>query len=190
MIPSLVTAPGSEPLSIAEAKQWIRQDSDDHDALIAGLITACRQAVEAYLGRALITQTWDLLLDRFCNVELPMAPLQSVTSITYTDTAGASQTLSTSVYDVFTYDEHPGWVRLAYDQSWPSTRIVSDAVAIRYVAGFGDAANNVPAAIRNGIKLMVGEYYKNAELTVVGPQVMEIPKHIERMLWSYRVLGF
>lgn len=191
----LVTAPTAEPVTVAEAKSWIRQDSSADDTLIASLIVAARQAVENYLSRALLTQTWDLWLPYFCDLELPKAPLQSVTSITYTDDAGDSQTLATSVYDVFAYQEAPGWVRLAYSQSWPSTRAVADAVKIRFVAGYAAASpigSAVPQAIRHGILILVAEYYENREINVVNnrAQITEIPGHVERLLWPYKVHGF
>lgn len=191
----LVTAPAAEPITLAEAKAWIRQDSSDDDTLVASLVTAIREQVEGYLNRALVTQTWDLWMDAFCDVEIPRAPLQSVTSITYTDDAGASQTLASSVYDVYTYHDAPGQVRLAYSQSWPSTRVVKDAVKIRFVAGYADTSPigaNVPQPIKHGILVTLAEYYENREISVVNnrAQITQLPGHVERLLWPYRVMDF
>ena len=56
MIPLLMTAPAVEPLSLAEAKSWLRVDGADEDQLIQSLITSARLGVEATTNRLLITQ--------------------------------------------------------------------------------------------------------------------------------------
>ena len=66
---TLVTAPASEPVSLAEAKAHLRIEAADDDSLIGALITAARQSAEAHMRRALMSQTWRLSLDRF-----PAAP--------------------------------------------------------------------------------------------------------------------
>jgi hypothetical protein len=61
----LVTAPETEPVSVAEAKAHLRLDADDDDATVAALIQAARQHVEKTCRRGLVTQTWELVLERF-----------------------------------------------------------------------------------------------------------------------------
>ena len=59
----LLTAPAAEPLSVAEAKAFLRVEHDDDDAMIASLIAAARNHVEALTRCGLITQTWRIVLD-------------------------------------------------------------------------------------------------------------------------------
>ena len=61
----LTTPPAIEPLSLDDAKAQIRVDDDYSDSLITALISAVRRDVEAFLGRAMITQTWMMVLDEF-----------------------------------------------------------------------------------------------------------------------------
>src|SRR5690242_18760477 len=58
----LIAGPGEEPVSLAEAKAFARIDGSDEDALVGALIAAARLHVESLTGRALITQTWRLVL--------------------------------------------------------------------------------------------------------------------------------
>ena len=93
----LVTAATENPVSIDEAKLHLKLDDETaDDSLVNGLIDACVEQAEAFLGRALCSQTWDLVLDGFPanRIELSLPPLQSVTSIKYRDTAYAEQTLA------------------------------------------------------------------------------------------------
>ena len=147
----VVTTVETEPVTLAEARLQCKVDSDDatHDALITGLITAAREFAEHYTGRALAQQTLEGALDCFpdCDyIDLPMPPVTSVTSIKYTDTAGAEQTLSASAYARSTYGLG-NRVNLAANSTWPSTQDVADAVRVLFVTGYTTAPKAVKAAI-------------------------------------------
>ncbi len=78
----LITAPAAEPITLAKAKNHLKVDSNDENALITALITAARQLGERETKRAFITQTWKLYLDESpSEIEIPKPPLQSVESI-------------------------------------------------------------------------------------------------------------
>lgn len=131
-------APTAEPISLAQAKRQLRVDGTDDDTFIAGLITAARSYVENYCSSQLVVATFQQKLDQFpCGdtISLNYPPLLDVTSITYVDTAGATQTLATTVYSVLT-TEKPGKIKLKYGQSWPSIRSQPDAVTITFRAGY------------------------------------------------------
>lgn len=63
----LVTAPGVEPVTLAEAKVHLRVDMTmtDDDLLIGNLITAARVHAENVCRRAFVTQQYALYLDAF-----------------------------------------------------------------------------------------------------------------------------
>lgn len=61
----LTVAPALEPLTLAEAKAHLRVDFVEDDTLISALIVAARQRAEVITRRALITQSWQLVLDAF-----------------------------------------------------------------------------------------------------------------------------
>lgn len=183
---SLYSAPVTEPVSLAEAKTHLRVTYTDDDALIAELITAARQWFEEQTYRALVTQTWDLKLDKFPRgedpIRVPRAPLVSVTSITYVDGAGVSQTLATNRYAV-SATRQPGLIRPAYGLIWPDARSQPDAVTVRFVAGYGNAAA-VPAQIKAGIKLILGQLYEfREELTERSTQ--QLPLGAQRIMQLY-----
>lgn len=186
---ALITPPSAEPVSLSEAKAHLRETATDQDSLIMSLISAARGWAEDFTQRALITQTWDYKLDAFADeMEIPLPPLQSVTSIKYLDTAGAEQTLANTEYTVDTAAER-GLVRLGYGKSWPATRAQANAVTIRFVAGYGAAAT-VPGTIKAACLLLLGELYARREHAIAGAPIATVPVNAEYLLWPYRSLRF
>lgn len=172
----LVTAPAVEPLGTDELKEHLRISADDEALLLGDYIAWARAQAEEYTGRAFITQTWDVHFTGWpCDsrgFEIPLPPLQSVTSIKYTPEGGAQQTLSASVYSVLTAVE-PGRIILKHDQEWPSETLDAGLpIVVRVVCGYGLAAA-VPAGIKQGLRWLVGHAYENREavtLAAVPPQ--------------------
>lgn len=185
----LATAPAVLPISLVEAKAHLRIDDEDSDAIVAALLEAARQHLDGrdgLLGRALITQTWDLKLDCFpAKIRLPLPPFQSVTSITYTDAAGDEQTLDAAEYQVVGVGGQ-GHIVPAYNHTWPATRYVPESVTVRFVAGYGDDPSDVPEPVRHAILLLVGHLFENREAVSV-TQMHELPMAVESLITPYRV---
>ncbi|VAX28193.1 hypothetical protein MNBD_NITROSPINAE05-808, partial [hydrothermal vent metagenome] len=85
----LKTPPASEPVTLGEAKSYLRISDADDDAFITALITAIRERFESFALRSVITQTWTLWLDGFPaankkgapgdgNFELPVSHFDAV----------------------------------------------------------------------------------------------------------------
>jgi uncharacterized phiE125 gp8 family phage protein len=193
-MPSKIYAqPAVEPITLEEAKLHLRIENDDthEDSLIYALIAAACRHCENFLGRALITQTWDFYADSFpldgCSyLELPYPPLASVATVKYKDTAGTLQTWDAANYIVDTISE-PGRIALAYGVLWPSTYDEIQAVQIRFVAGYG-LAGSVPQQIKNAILLKLTDLYENrgdAERAFV---TNTLEQAIEALLWSERIV--
>jgi uncharacterized phiE125 gp8 family phage protein len=157
---TLVTAPAVEPLDVAEAKARLGWGAEVDDAAVTAWIMSQRQRIEQILGRALINQTWDYTLERFpscCSwlskedrgIAIPLPRLQSVTNVKYRDGSGSVQTLDPSVYRVIPGER--GRVILTSGGSWPATECAPDAVTIRFVAGYGASAAEVPEPIKQAM---------------------------------------
>lgn len=184
----LVTPPAAEPISLATAKLHLKVEHTADDDLITAWIVAARRWAETFTGRQFVTATWDWNLDCFpepgCELEIPRAPLQSITSISYFDTNGDSQTWSSSLYDVDTASE-PGRVAPDIDQDWPATSQKMNAATIRFVAGYGDA-DDVPETIKAAMQLYLGHWYEHRE-EVTSVETFKVPSAAEMLLYSERV---
>ncbi len=194
----LKTAPASEPISTATAKSHLRVTVADDDTLIDSLVKAAREYAETSTRRALITQTWLLKADDFPSlssdvIHVPLPPLASVTSITYVDTNGDTQTWAATNYDVSApKGEHAlhGRIALAFGKTWPSTREQIDAVTIEFKAGYGDGASDVPQGIILAMLLLLAHWYDHREAVAHAQTVIEVPLGAKALLHSYLALRF
>lgn len=159
------------------------------DSLLTALIQAAREYAEGYQNRALITQTWELVLDDWPNedyIDIPLPPLQSVTDIKYKDTAGDETTWDDANY-IVDIDSFLGRVALAYGCSWPSTALYPVAgIRIKFVAGYG-LATSVPAVTKAAILLLIGHLYENREASME-KNLNEIPFGVKALLDLNRVV--
>lgn len=191
---SLVTAPTVEPVSLAEAKLHCRVTSDEETPLLETLITAARERAERATRLALLTQTWDLVLDAFppeLFVELPKPPLASVTWVKYRDGAGAWQTWASTNYSV----EAPsgpyaarGRINLLLGGSWPSTYGEAGDVSIRFVCGV-TAATALPALLKTAMLLDIATFFQQREQVFTGVAVAELPCGSREIYASFRSYG-
>jgi uncharacterized phiE125 gp8 family phage protein len=180
----VVTPPANEPINLDEAKAQCRVDGDYEDALLTAYIQAAREHGEGMAERAFITQTIEAVFPRFPSpgwpVMLPRPPLLAVESVTYTDSAGEEQVLDHAAYAVDTVSE-PG--RITPVGSWP----VSTNVRVRYTAGYGDEAEDVPQCYRQGIRLLVGHWYANRESVVIGTIATNVPQAADALFGYGRI---
>lgn len=187
---TIQTPPVTEPITAAEAKLHLRVDHATEDDLIGDLIEAARRHVETANKWALITQTWDAYYDGFpatrSALVVPRPPLQSVAEVEYTDEDGNATILSSSLYNVDT-DGFPGRIRLKRGETWPTDLLdTTNPVRVRFTAGYGANATDVPAPIRQAMLLLIGALYEHREPFVVGHVVNDVPFAVEALLDSYR----
>jgi uncharacterized phiE125 gp8 family phage protein len=160
------------------------------DALLIEWITTARRVVEKSSNRALITQTYDLYMDSWPYgnaLQLPMPPLQTVTSISYIDDAGLTTVMPVTEY-IVDANQDQGRIVLVNGTSWPSTTLQNaNGIIIRYVAGYGALASSVPSELKQAIKLLVGQYYENREDMSNGKAV-KLPDGSNELIWFDRVV--
>lgn len=185
-MPTLITPPAVEPITLDEAKLHLRVTHPSEDALIELLITAAREYVERNTGLSMINQTWELALDAFpaSAIQLPGAPLVSVTSVEYLDEAGDPQAVDPALL-IVDKASRPGWVTSS--APWPATQADTfNAVRVRYVLGFGTAGESVPADLRAALLLVLGDLFENRQ----GQDTSQLYENraVNMLLWQHRKL--
>ena len=188
-----ITRPAAYPITLSEAKAHLNIEHGDDDAIIGAMIASATDYAESYTNRDFIQRTWAYSFDSLSGggFLLPKSPVQSVSSITYIDGDGASQTLSTDVYDLDS-GVTPSLVYLKYNQSWPATRSQRNAITVTFISGYAglgspvDVRGGVPDVIRQAVKLLIGDNYANRENIIVGASLANT-KASDSLLSAYRV---
>ncbi len=172
----------ADPVTLDEAKRHAQIYIEDHNDYVRSLITAATEFAESWTNRSIMPVTWRLDLDGFPSssepIELPRPPLRAITSITYVDTAGDSQTWAAANYTVTVGGEGEfGRVVPAYSIAYPVTRAHVDVVSITYTAGFATIAL-VPELTKWNIKVLIAHWFEAREPIVTGTIVSSVPTHI------------
>jgi len=164
------------------------------DPLLTRFITTARQQAEQSLKRYLVTQTLDAYFKDFPRGHerrFYLPPLSSITSITYTDIDGVTQTLAASQYVVDSISR-PARIEEAYGVTWPSTRDQMNAVKIRFVAGYGAAAD-VPACIKDWMLFQINTMWETRTQFTISTgraALTQIPnQYIDSIMDAERVTG-
>jgi len=163
--PATVTvAASAEPVTIEQAREWchVEAGDSDHDGALNALIAGGRSHVEGYTSTRLASQTVAVKCDSFADMErLPEAPVTSVSSITYVDADGATQTLSADVYEVRA-DGFETAIVLKYAQAWPSMQPGS-RITMTAVVGYA----SVPAAVLLALRMFIADGFAQRENAAV-----------------------
>ncbi|MBS7737935.1 MULTISPECIES: hypothetical protein [unclassified Chelatococcus] len=154
---TVIEAPeGTAPLTLDQAKRQcgIPLSRTDLDDTLTLLIMAARDHVERYCAVRVPSQRLRVKCDRFGDFErVPVAPVQSVASISYRDADGVVQTLDPTRYELRNDDLTVSIVP-AFGVRWPviqsGSRITVDAVA-----GYVTA----PPALSSAMLLLVRSQY-------------------------------
>ena len=181
----LLAGPATEPVSLAEAKAWLKLDGDDEDALVGTLIAAARLHVESATGRALIAQSWRLVLDAWPEdrvVRLPVSPLISLTSITAYDGDGDAHAVSLDGIDA-------GRAGLLLPASIDAPVLREHGgIAIDYVAGYGEEAEAVPVALKQALQLLMAYWFEHRDTVFGIGEGPAVPMGFAALIAPYRVV--
>lgn len=187
MISYLLAGPAEEPVTLAEAKAWLKVDGADEDALIATLITAARLHLESVTGRALVTQSWRLVLDCWPAggvVRLPIAPMQTLTAIRAFDEDGDEHAIALAQFLAESGVMPARLILPATVDGMPALR-QRLGIEIDYVAGFG-AADAVPQELKQALLVLVAHWFEHRDAVVIAGSGTVIPIGFDRMIAPWR----
>lgn len=154
---AVTVAPETEPLTLAEVKLNHRIDQDVEDTDIERMIQAAREYVEHYLAQSLHPQTRTATY-AYYDPTWPMSVLPY----------GPVQSVESIVLD---------------ESTTPNVYVVT------YIAGYPDAGEGnilVPAAIKQAMQLLIGDWYEHREDMIVGTITARMTTGLRHLLDFYR----
>ena len=183
--PLLLAGPAVEPVSLAEAKAWLKIDGADEDDLVGALVTSARLVVEGATRRMLITQSWRLVRDdwpRGPALDLPLAPLRAIDAISVIDSAGVARTLAPASYRI---DANADSARLCFNETPPAPGRAG-GIEIDVTVGYGAAPASVPAPLRQAILALAARWFENRGDAMAPPSTDPLPSPVAELIAPYR----
>lgn len=184
-----ITAPASEPITLAEVKAHLRIDGSDEDGYLTALITAARERLENETRRSFLRQQWRATIHAVaegCAIELPRPRLilddSSPFLLEYKNASGDWVGVTGLEIDESREPAHLWLNEIPSDLSSDRRRW-----RVTYWSGYGATAADVPQPIRHAIMLLVAHLFERREVVISGATIHEVPKALDWMLDPYRV---
>lgn len=170
-----LTAPGLEPVTLAEAKAHLRvmDDVTDDDAMIEAMIAAARRLIEQRLGRSLMLAQYRSTFANGATLLQLVAPVYVDPTHPITVSVGGT---ATADYEL---DDDASEVEL--------DSAAADDVSVTYWAGASETAEVAPQ-LRAALLLYVGHLYAHREAASTEAPA-EVPMAFETLLASESLTG-
>ena len=139
-------------VTMSEAQAYVRIETGEEEALLAGLIRTASALCEAFLGQVVIARDFTADLPATGKWErLGPGPVQSVTLVETVDAAGLAMPVPSTGYAIDIDAAGDGWVRV----------VGADASRVRVTGSAGMALheNGVPEPIRQGVLRLVAHLF-------------------------------
>ena len=185
MIPLLVDGPQLEPLSLVEAKTWLRVDGTDEDSLIQALIIAARLMVESEIGLVLLAQNWRIIGDAWPEEEtipVRIGRILSVAGGRVFPVSGPAQALPSTNFEIIRGADSDAILPL----SRPAPGRLRGGVEIDIRLGFGEFAAQVPEPLRLAVRQLVAHWFENRGDAAMSER--GIPASVRALLAPFRRL--
>ena len=182
---AILLPPASEPISLVDAKQYLRVEHEADDELIAALIAAARNAVELATRRVLMAQRWRITLNCWPasgRIVSPVNPLISLVAARVRSEGDASTALD-PVHFTLDATSVPGLIM------FERARVKEPGGALAGIeldleAGYGTPAD-VPASLIQATRLLLAQSYEQRDQ--VRPDAL--PEMVAAIVAPFRVLS-
>jgi uncharacterized phiE125 gp8 family phage protein len=190
-MPAILLAPPTvEPITLAEAKSFLRVAHGDDDGLITSLVAAARAHVETATRRALLAQTWRIVRDAWPaggRIAVTPAPLIGVVAARIRDEHGEPHALDTAAFS-FVAGAVPA--ELAFvPWSLPSPGVDESGIEIDVELGHGASAAAVPPQLVHAVRLLTAHWYEHRGILASGQAGAPLPVSITALIAPLRVVS-
>lgn len=187
---SMLAGPLFEPISVAEAKLFLRIDNDVENEVVAALITTARLHVERLTRRIILEQRWRLYLDEMPKdnlVKISLGPVREVTQVTFYNADGEPSIIPPEDY-VVDMSSVPSRIKFRV-ASMPCAARAINGYEIDFIVGFGATTLEVPHDLRQAILMLVAHWYENRSAVSGDMSPAATPKGVSDLIQPYRVVN-
>lgn len=180
----LVTPPAVEPVTIADARAFLRLSSSSEDALLERLLKTARELVEAETGLALINQTWRLRVDRWPRsgrLALFKYPVTEVSMVVAYRPDGTAVSLPPETFQL----QDGRRPQRLYMGSYPDAANLR-GLEVDFVAGFGETPERVPEALKQAILSLTAHLYESRAGVDSAASPLTVPPMVNQLVDSWR----
>jgi uncharacterized phiE125 gp8 family phage protein len=140
-------------VTMSEAQAFLRIETGEEEAVLAGLIRSASGLCEAFLSQVVIARDFVCELPASgCWERLPIGPVRSITEVEGVDPSGTATPLTSAGYAVDIDSASEGWVRVYRAEGVARVRVAGSA-------GIADDENGVPEPIRQGVLRLVAHLF-------------------------------
>jgi len=143
--------------AIDAAKDYLRLDTSNDDALIAGLVTGAMERCEAEIGEVLVAREMrEVLLAQAGWQWLAAGPVRSITGVSALAQDASEVALAVGDFEIELDSEARGRVRM---RTLPPV----SRIAVRYTSGRSNGWAGLPIGLRHGVLRLVAHWYAYRE---------------------------
>jgi hypothetical protein len=174
-------------VSLSEAQAFLRIETGEEEALLAGLIRSASGLCEAFINQVVIARPFELAVATTSQWErLAITPVRSIADVSSLDAAGAATPLTTGSYQLDIDSSGDGWVRVTRPQYMMAPEALANGgkagiidptdgsllaaqaagvprVRVTGTAGIADGENDVPEPIRQGVLRLVAHLFTDRD---------------------------
>lgn len=133
------------PVSLAEAQAYVRIETGEEEAVLAGLLRTASLMCEQFIGQALVARAFNETLRASSQWQrLSLTPVRSIGALALVADDQSETPLVAEDYAIDIDASGDGWVRLLRSAE-------ESVVRVQAVAGMASDGNGVPEPLRQGI---------------------------------------
>lgn len=170
---------GGEPITVEEAKMFLRVDNDDEDTVIENFIAAARAQVENKTHRVIRFSTWEWKVSGLSGVcQVPLTPCAACDGI-FVD----GQEVDKALYTFQCGDMSPLFGTITTLDGFPEGEAI-----VTLKAGYVDG--EIPPDIIRWMQVRLGDFYEQRESFAVGVHFFEFSRNfVDSLLDPYLIVS-
>jgi len=140
-------------VTMSEAQAYVRIETGEEEAVLAGLIRTASALCEAFLNRVVLARDFELDVPASGVWErLALTPVQTIGAADAVDALGVATPLPIEAYAIDVDSSGDGWVRSLAANGASRLRVSG-------TAGMAEHENDVPEPIRQGVLRLVAHLF-------------------------------